>query len=240
MQITKNSKGFSKQIQNMFSAIAPRYDFLNKLLSFGLDSYWRKRAIKKLNPQPGQTILDLATGTADIAIEIAREISPKTAKIIGVDFSPEMLVYGNKKIKAAKFEETIELLEGKAESLEFKDHTFDSLAVAFGVRNFSDLEKGLLEMYRVLKPNGSAVILEFSFPKSLFLKRIYKFYFNKVLPLIGNLISRHNEAYTYLPQSVGQFPSGSELINILEKIGFKKANSRQLTFGIVTMYNAIK
>ncbi len=240
MQIIRNTGNFSQQIQNMFSAIAPRYDLLNKLLSFGMDSYWRKRAISILNPKPNQIILDLATGTADIAIEIAKKVSLGTVEIIGVDFSPKMLEFGNKKIKEANLDKTIKLMEGKAESLEFSDHTFDGLTVAFGVRNFSDLKKGLFEMHRVLKPNGSMVILEFSLPKNLILKKIYTVYFNKFLPLIGNLISGHKEAYTYLPESVGQFPSGSEFIKTLEKVGFQKVRYRQLTFGIVTMYNAIK
>lgn len=220
----------------MFDNIAANYDFLNHSLSFGMDYYWRRKAIKQLTNNP-KRILDVATGTADFAISACRI---KDVKITGIDISEGMINVGKEKIKKKGLGNRIDLQIADSENLTFSDNIFDAITAGFGVRNFENLEKGLSEMYRVLSPNGMVVILEPSKPKAFPLKQIYNIYFHKVLPFIGKLISKDNSAYTYLPNSVEEFPNGDKFIQHLKNIGFNNCKHIPLTFGIVDLYVAIK
>lgn len=214
------------KIERMFSDIAPRYDLLNRLLSMGIDQRWRTAAIQKLAPRAGGVYLDVATGTGDVALEILRQ-TPK-AKVIGVDFAHQMLVMGLPKVKNT----AIRLGRGDALNLSFRDGTFDGATCAYGIRNFADLAKGLREINRVLKPGASIAILEFTTPSSPLMRGLYFFYFTRLLPFIGRLISGHPEAYTYLPMSVMDFPDVARLKTIFEECGFVDVAIAPLTFGI--------
>ncbi len=214
------------KIERMFSDIAPRYDLLNRLLSMGIDQRWRTTAIKKLVPRAGGIYLDVATGTGDVALEIFRQ-NPK-AKVIGVDFAHQMLVMGLPKVKNT----TIRLGRGDALNLSFRDNTFDGATCAYGIRNFSDLAKGLREINRVLKPGASIAILEFTTPSNTLMRSVYLFYFTRLLPFAGRIISGHPEAYTYLPTSVMDFPGETRLKEIFEDCGFVDVSVAPLTFGI--------
>jgi demethylmenaquinone methyltransferase/2-methoxy-6-polyprenyl-1,4-benzoquinol methylase len=225
------------QVADMFDNISPKYDLLNRVLSVGIDIYWRKCAIKKLKSAKPKLILDVATGTADFALE-ALELSPE--KVIGVDISEGMLRYGREKIKKKGLEGIIELHLGDSEGLKFDDNTFDAVIVSFGVRNFENLEKGLADMKRVLKPGGTLVVLEFSQPEHFPFKQIYNFYFKNILPLVGKLVSKDKSAYTYLPESVQQFPYGKAFTDILTKLEFKSVAADPLTFGISSIYTGKK
>lgn len=234
-QLLESSK--KQQVEEMFDSIAPKYDFLNRFLSLGIDRGWRKKAIATLKDSKPQYILDVATGTADLAIE-ALSLNP--VKITGVDISTLMLDEGKKKIATNGFSNQIELLKGDSESLQFKDNTFDAVTVAFGVRNFGQLQQGLNEMQRVLKPGGKMAILEFSKPSQFPFKQVYQFYFKYVLPTWGGIISKNKEAYTYLPASVQHFPEGEKFAAYLLKSGMKDIQIKPLTFGICSLYTAIK
>jgi len=227
------------QIQAMFNAVAPRYDFLNRILSIGYDRYWRKVAVNQFGNISNKTFLDVATGTADIALEIAKR-HPSALQVIGMDLSQSMLKLGSNKINENNLDKEIPLIPASAENIPLKDQIFDGAITAFGVRNFSDAQKGLLEMYRVLKPNGKIVVLEFSFPKYKLLKWLYRLYFEKILPITGRIISGHKTAYSYLPISVANFPQGEAFKELLENSGFKKVSLKTLTLGIVTLYTGIK
>jgi len=234
----KNQKeGKKQQVANMFNNISKNYDLLNHVLSLGIDIIWRKKAIKMLKEDQPKLILDIATGTGDFAIEA---LALKPEKIIGVDISEGMLNEGRKKIKQKKLTHLIDLQIGDSEKLLFEENKFDAVIVSFGVRNFENLEKGLADMYRVLKPGGKTVILEFSTPKKFPMKQAYSFYFKYILPQIGKVISKDNSAYTYLPESVKAFPDGNDFINILERVGFKNTQCKTLTFGISSIYIGIK
>ena len=222
-----------EQIAAMFNSISGKYDFLNHFLSLGIDILWRKRAVRLLTKHQPQLILDIATGTGDFAIE-ALSLKPK--KIIGVDISEVMLSVGREKLIKKNLTDKIELISGDSEVLPFEDNFFDAVIVSFGVRNFENLEKGLSDMLRVLKPGGKVVILEFSKPKSFPFKQLYQFYFQWILPKIGKLISKNHAAYTYLPDSVQAFPDGDDFLNILDKIGFQKNQCTPLTLGISSIY----
>jgi demethylmenaquinone methyltransferase/2-methoxy-6-polyprenyl-1,4-benzoquinol methylase len=226
-----------EQIAAMFNSISGKYDFLNHFLSLGIDILWRKRAVRLLTKYQPQLILDIATGTGDFAIE-ALSLKPK--KIIGVDISEGMLSVGREKLIKKNLTDKIELISGDSEVLPFEDNFFDAVIVSFGVRNFENLEKGLSDMLRVLKPGGKVVILEFSKPKSFPFKQLYKFYFQWILPKIGKLISKNHAAYTYLPDSVEAFPDGDDFLNILNKIGFQKNQCTPLTLGISSIYSGSK
>ena len=202
-----------EQVEIMFDAIAPKYDLLNRILSLGIDISWRKRVIQIIKKENSKFILDIATGTGDLGIALAKT---DTTKIIGLDLSEQMLSFGREKIKNNHLDSKIEMIKGDSEHLEFPDNHFDAVTAAFGVRNFGNLNKGLAEMYRVTKKDGNLVILEFSKPSNKFFKTIYYFYFCYVLPFIGKLISKDSRAYTYLPESVEAFPSGNEFVKILE------------------------
>ena len=226
-----------EQIAAMFNSISGKYDFLNHFLSLGIDILWRKRAVRLLKKHQPKLILDIATGTGDFAIE-ALSLNPE--KIIGVDISEGMLSVGREKLIKKNLTDKIELISGDSEFLPFEDNFFDAVIVSFGVRNFENLEKGLSDMLRVLKPGGKVVILEFSKPKSFPFKQIYQFYFQWILPKIGKLISKNHAAYTYLPHSVEAFPDGDDFLNILNKIGFQKNQCTPLTLGISSIYSGSK
>lgn len=226
-----------KQVATMFDNISGHYDFLNHFLSAGIDILWRKKAIKMLKSHQPKLILDIATGTGDFAIE-ALALNPD--KVIGVDISEGMLEVGRKKLIKKGLDQRIELQPGDSERLLFDDNKFDAVIVAFGVRNFENLEKGLKDMHRVLRSGGKVVILEFSKPVTFPFKQVYQFYFKWILPKIGRLISKDSSAYTYLPESVNEFPDGKRFVEILDKTGFKNTECKPLTLGISSIYTGIK
>lgn len=227
-----------EQVASMFNNISGTYDFLNHFLSLGIDVIWRKMAIKELLADKPANILDVATGTGDFAFEAIRILKP--SKITGVDISEGMLAIADEKIRKRKMQDIFEVRLGDSEKLLFDQDTFDAVTVAFGVRNFEDLEKGLSDMLRVLKPGGKAVILEFSKPKVFPVKQAYNFYFKYITPTIGKLFSKDSSAYTYLPESVAAFPDGKDFTAMMEKVGFKNTKYRPLTFGICSIYTGIK
>lgn len=230
-----NSK--KEQVAEMFDNISHRYDFLNHFLSLGIDKLWRKKAVSLLKADQPRIMLDVATGTGDFALE-ALKLNPE--KIYGIDISKGMLAMGEEKIRKQKKDHIIELKYGDSENIPFEDTYFDAITVAFGVRNFENLEQGLSEMKRVLKPGGKAVILEFSKPKVFPIKQIYNLYFHKILPFIGSKISKDSAAYTYLPESVAAFPEGKDFENILKKLSFKVHKTIPQFFGIASIYIAEK
>lgn len=226
-----------EQVAAMFNNIAGKYDFLNHFLSAGIDIVWRKKAVSLLKAEKPKLVLDIATGTADFAIETLR-LNPD--KIVGVDISEGMLAVGREKLAKRGLGQKIELQYGDSENLPFADNSFDAITVAFGVRNFENLAKGLAEMNRVLKPGGMAVVLEFSKPRSFPMKQLYQFYFKNILPVVGKIVSKDNAAYTYLPESVQAFPDGQDFINIFKEVGFKNIKWHSLTFGISSIYTGKK
>ncbi len=230
--------GKKAEVEQMFDKIAPRYDLLNRVLSLGIDVWWRKKAIGYLKPAKPAEILDVATGTADVALLMAKILKPR--RIVGIDIANQMLEFGRVKIKEAELQEVITLETGDSEHLRFETDTFDAVTVAFGVRNFENLEKGLAEMRRVLRPGGRVVILEFSKPHIFPFKQLYNSYFKYVLPLIGRLTSRDMRAYTYLFESVQAFPEGNHFTEILTKTGFNDPICERLTLGICSIYTATK
>jgi len=225
--------GKREQIAEMFDNVSPKYDFLNHLLSAGIDIYWRKRAIKLLKKEKPQTILDIATGTGDFAIE-ALALKPK--KIIGIDISEGMLAVGREKIKKIGMENVIDLRTGDSANLPLESNSFDAVIASFGVRNFENLLNGLTDMFRVMKPGGTCVVLEFSKPKTFPFKQLYNFYFRYILPIVGRMVSKDTAAYTYLPESVQAFPDGNDFLKIYEQAGFKDTKCIPLTFGICSIY----
>jgi demethylmenaquinone methyltransferase / 2-methoxy-6-polyprenyl-1,4-benzoquinol methylase len=224
-------------VRKMFNDIAPKYDFLNHFLSAGIDKRWRKKTINLLKPFQPKQILDIATGTGDLAIAA---LSLKPDHITGIDISEEMLMVAEKKLEQKKLSHIISLKQAASENLPFEDATFDAVMVAFGVRNFYDLNKGIQEIYRVLSKNGVAAILEFSMPLSFPMKQLYLFYFRRILPLIGKIVSNNKSAYTYLPETVISFPQGKEFTAILKKVGFSKTRAIRLSAGICSIYIAEK
>lgn len=226
-----------EQVAQMFNSISGRYDFLNHLLSLGIDKIWRKKAIKILAASKPKLMLDVATGTGDFAIQA---LSIKPEKVIGVDISEGMLEVGRKKIAQRGLSEKIELTLGDSENLPFPDNNFDAVTVGFGVRNFENLKKGLAEINRVMKPGATLVVLEFSRPTRFPFKQVYNFYFKFILPKIGRLVSRDKSAYTYLPESVEAFPDGERFLAILHETGFKNTACKPLTFGTSSIYTAQK
>lgn len=225
------------QIAKMFNNIAWRYDFLNHFLSFGTDHYWRRKAINLLKKEKPKFILDIATGTADLALA-AMKLNPE--KIYGIDISTDMLSIGREKIKKRNLSDKIELFEGDSEQMIFEDNKFDAVTVSFGVRNFQNLEKGLKEIHRVTKSGGTALILEFSQPTNKIIRSLYNFYSSKVTPKIGKAISKDDAAYAYLHESVNAFPYGENFVSILNKVGFIETEFIPLTFGVATIYIAKK
>ncbi|MBI9034947.1 MAG: bifunctional demethylmenaquinone methyltransferase/2-methoxy-6-polyprenyl-1,4-benzoquinol methylase UbiE [Bacteroidales bacterium] len=230
---TNSNIGKKEQVRTMFNSIAHRYDFLNHFLSMGIDKLWRKKVVKILATFNPQQILDIATGTGDLAIAIAK-LRPE--KIIGADISDNMLEVGRQKIAEKNLTHIISLENGDSENLRFENNTFDAITVAFGVRNFETLSKGLKEMHRVLHPNGKVIILEFSKPERFPVKQLYKFYFSSILPLLGKLISKDPGAYTYLPESVEKFPYGDQFLKQMKDAGFRNTFCKPLSFGIASIY----
>ena len=225
------------QVADMFNNIASRYDFLNHFLSLGIDKGWRKKAIAEVASVKPRKILDVATGTGDLAIA-ASKIGPE--HITGIDIAEQMLEVGRKKIDNLNLSSMIALQSGDSEALPFASGSYDAVMCAYGVRNFEHLEAGLKEMCRVMRTGGKLVILEFSHPKKFPVKQLYQFYFRYILPTLGKLVSKHSKAYTYLPESVMAFPEGKVFCETLLKCGFSEAKARPLTFGITTLYTAVK
>lgn len=238
MTVTPYSSDGSKreQVEQMFDAISPKYDLLNRLFSMGIDQRWRRLVIRSVGEEPTDRLLDVATGTADLAILAAKTVK----EVIGIDISEGMLSHGRTKVKDRGLEDRITLQQADSIALPFDDARFDAVTVAFGVRNFEDLERGLSEMFRVLRPGGRLFVLEFSKPQRTPMRQLFRFYFHRVMPLIGRLVSKDNAAYTYLPESVDAFPQGKAFEEVLNTCGLKEINSRLLTFGVATLYMARK
>jgi demethylmenaquinone methyltransferase/2-methoxy-6-polyprenyl-1,4-benzoquinol methylase len=225
------------QVADMFNNIAGKYDFLNHFLSLGIDKSWRRKAIAAISVIRPKVILDVATGTGDLAIE-ASKLSPE--KIIGIDIAIQMLNVGRQKLQEANLSGIITLETGDSEVLRFDNNYFDAITCAYGVRNFDNVSKGLSEMYRVIRFGGKLAILEFSHPARFPIKQGYQLYFKYILPLLGKIVSKHSKAYTYLPESVKAFPEGKQFCRMLEDVGFKNVKANPLTFGITTLYTADK
>ncbi|TMM56167.1 bifunctional demethylmenaquinone methyltransferase/2-methoxy-6-polyprenyl-1,4-benzoquinol methylase UbiE [Maribacter algarum] len=229
--------GKKEQVTKMFDTISKNYDGLNRVISFGIDLKWRRRVVAILKKKKPQSILDIATGTGDLAIKM---VETGAEKIVGLDISPGMLEVGKNKVNDKKLHETIEMIVGDSENLSFEENTFDAVTVAFGVRNFETLEKGLSEIHRVLKPSGTFVILETSVPTKTPYKQGYNFHCKYILPFVGRLFSKDRSAYTYLSESAAVFPHGENFNNILRKIGFIEVENKPQTFGVASIYVATK
>jgi len=229
--------GKKSEVQAMFDSIASNYDFLNHFLSFGIDIIWRKRLIRELKKSNPTSVVDIATGTADLALMAVKKGIPR---VTGIDLSEKMIEVGNEKILKKSLQEKIKLITGDAEALPFSNNSFDAAMVAFGVRNFENLGKGLQDISRVLKPGGSLFILEFSRPERFPIKQLYHFYSFNILPLIGRVVSRDSRAYTYLPESINEFPFGNLMKGIMEENGFSQCRFIPLSFQIATIYIGIK
>ena len=223
-----------EQVAGMFDSIAYRYDFLNRFLSAGIDITWRKNALKELKKLNPKKILDVATGTADVAIMATNSLHPE--KIIGIDISDGMLDFGRKKIERLKLGKVIELVNGDSETINFADNSFDAVTVAFGVRNFQNLEKGLGEIKRVLRPGGKLVVLEFSKPKTVGIKQLYNVYMKLVAPGMGKLFSKNRNAYKYLDESIKKFPEGKNFTTILDNLGYRNTYCKPQSLGICSIY----
>ena len=222
-----------EEVAEMFDSISKRYDFLNHFLSLGIDKLWRKKAIRILAKEQPKSILDIATGTGDFALAA---LKLKPARVVGLDLSAGMLDVGRQKMKKKKVDHIIEMMQGDSENLPFDDNTFDAFTVGFGVRNFENLERGLTEMLRVLRPGGTGIILEFSKPKKFPVKQYYKFHSKYIIPKLGSAISKDKAAYSYLPESVAAFPEGQAFLDILTKVGYVKLESKLVSGGIATIY----
>ncbi len=230
-----NQTGKKEEVEQMFDQIAHSYDFLNHFFSLGIDIIWRKRAIKELKKYAPKKVLDVATGTADFAIQSVKS-NLQADEIIGVDISEGMLEVGRKKIKEKGIDHIIQLRRGDSEQLPFEEKTFDAYTVAFGVRNFENLELGMSDMLRVLKTGGVGVVLEFSKPTVFPIKQLFRFYFRFIMPTVGKWISKDSRAYTYLPESVDAFPSGSAFLDVMKKVGYTNTRMIRLAGGIATIY----
>jgi demethylmenaquinone methyltransferase/2-methoxy-6-polyprenyl-1,4-benzoquinol methylase len=228
----------SENVEAMFNSIASKYDFLNHFLSLGIDKSWRRRLVKQLAKNNPKQVLDIATGTGDLAIQLTKH--HQTVNIVGVDISENMLNIGREKIWRRQLEDKIKLKQANSMDLPFADSEFDAAMVAFGVRNFEDLSKGIAEIYRVLKAGGSFYVLEFSMPSKFPMANLYRFYFRKVLPFVGGIVSGSKSAYTYLPESVFAFPEKDKFVEIMSSVGFKNCSYRRLTFGVASIYVGYK
>ncbi|PWU01729.1 MAG: bifunctional demethylmenaquinone methyltransferase/2-methoxy-6-polyprenyl-1,4-benzoquinol methylase UbiE [Bacteroidetes bacterium] len=227
-----------QQVAAMFDKIAFRYDFLNRFLSAGIDIRWRKKALKQLIQEKPKMVLDVATGTGDMAIMACELLHPD--KVVGIDISPKMLDLGREKLLKHGLSQRVDLQVGDSETINFPDHTFDAVTVAFGVRNFENLEKGIAEIYRVLKPEGKLVILEFSKPKITGIKQLYNLYMGKIAPELGKLFCKNKDAYQYLNNSVQRFPERQDFLNILKNTGFTNTSCKNLSLGICSIYCGVK
>ena len=226
-----------ENIKQMFDNIASSYDFLNHFFSFGIDHVWRRKVVKILKPLKPLSIIDIATGTGDLAI---REVKLNPEKIVGIDISGNMIKIGEEKVLARKLDNIISFIQADSAEIPFAENTFEAATVAFGVRNFEDLDKSLSEIFRVLKKNGLLAVLEFSMPEIFPFKQFYKFYLNRIIPLIGKIISKDVKAYSYLPVSIKAFPSGEKFLDHIRKAGFTKTRQHRLTFGVASVYIGTK
>ena len=226
-----------EKVQEMFNGIAPKYDLLNHLLSMGIDKSWRRKAMRELEGGRRRTVLDIACGTGDFSIEALRH---GVERVVGADISENMLAVAREKAREKGLEDRLEFRYGDSENLDFEDGTFDAVTVAFGVRNFEHLERGLAEMCRVLRPGGKVVVLEFSTPERFPMKQLYRFYFKQILPRVGGFVSGDRKAYEYLPASVFAFPQGDRFLQIMRSCGYRNVAQRRLTFGIASLYTGEK
>jgi demethylmenaquinone methyltransferase / 2-methoxy-6-polyprenyl-1,4-benzoquinol methylase len=229
-----------EQVSQMFDNIAANYDFLNHFLTLGIDKIWRRKMIKEVGMVQPKLILDVATGTGDVALNTLKQLKDKDLHIVGLDISPEMLNVGKEKINTEGVSDRIDMVVGDSENLPFENNKFDAITVAFGVRNFEDLARGLSEMQRVLKPNGKLVVLEFSKPRLFPFRQLFNFYFKNILPTIGKLTSKDPRAYSYLYESVQTFPDGTDFLTVLQKTGYINTQCTTLTLGICSIYTAFK
>lgn len=227
-----------EQVTEMFDRIAPAYDKLNHMLSFNMDRLWRRRMVRMASAAAPRSIIDIATGTGDLAVALARR-NPAAA-VTGVDISPEMVRYGQEKMRRKGLDDRVTLEVGDAERLRFGDGGFDTAAVSFGIRNFGDIAAGLGEMFRVLRPGGEVFIMEFSVPSWWLFRKVYRFYFHRILPLVGGLVSRDREAYKYLPASVDEFPDKALFLRMMSEAGFTDNSARALMNGIAYIYKGKK
>lgn len=230
-------KSKKEEVTEMFDNISAKYDFLNHFLSLGIDHLWRRKAVKKLQHLKPKRILDLATGTGDFAIAL---LALKPTQVIGMDISPGMLSVGKKKMHSKKVEHIIDMQLGDSENMPFEEGYFDAITVGFGVRNFENLEKGLLEMLRVTRKGGKIIILEFSKPKRFPIKQVFGFYSKVVIPFLGKRISKDEKAYAYLPESVEAFPEGKAMVDLLKSLGYQHVQSTLVSGGIATIYSGVK
>jgi demethylmenaquinone methyltransferase/2-methoxy-6-polyprenyl-1,4-benzoquinol methylase len=240
-KITPYQSGENKtgQVAEMFDNISPQYDRLNHLFSLGIDIRWRNKAIDVFKSSPPDHLLDVATGTADFAIQTARRLKGVNM-ITGIDISQGMLDVGRKKITNKELDQRIQLICADSQNLPFSDDTFDACTVGFGVRNFENLESGLREIRRVLKPGSKLVVLEFSKPSGFPMKQLFRLYFHHIMPVIGKIVSKDHRAYTYLPESVDHFPAGQEFIDVMRNCGFGEISEKRLSGGIATIYTGVK
>lgn len=234
MAINKVLSDRKKESYKIFDQIAPTYDLLNHLLSFGIDIYWRRLFLRQLPKGVHLKVLDLATGTGDVPLLLAKQ--KNIQHITGIDLSEKMIEFGNKKVKKSTLGKKINLHKGDAVHIPYEKNEFDLVTISFGIRNFSSCIDSLKDIHRVLKPHGRVLIMEFSIPQNKFIKSLYFFYFRHILPFIGNLISKHGDAYTYLNQTVEDFPYGANFLFLLEQAGFKRARLKKITFGVATLY----
>ena len=225
-----------EQVELMFDNISPKYDLLNRLFSLGIDQGWRRKVVRLLGQEPVDHLLDVATGTADLAIMASK----KAKRVTGIDISEGMLSRGREKVKHNSLSDRIELMKADSAALPFAEGTFNAVTVAFGVRNFEELETGLSEMHRVLVTGGRLFVLEFSRPQRTPFRQLFRFYFHRVMPFVGRIVSKDSTAYTYLPQSVDAFPEGPDFLKLLQKVGFKETRAQGLTGGIASLYIARK
>lgn len=228
----------TEQVQEMFDSIAPAYDFMNRAMTFGIDKLWRAKAVKLIKKHNPESILDVATGTGDLAIKLARSLKPKT--ITGIDLSQGMIEIGRKKVEEAGFSQIISLQQGDCLSLPFEDAQYDCVTVAYGVRNFERLDAGYREMLRVLRPGGMLCVIELSTPTSVVVKPLYRFYTRCIIPLVGRLVSKDVRAYSYLPESIAAVPQGDDMLQLMKDAGFDNCRFKALTFGTCTIYTAYR
>lgn len=233
-----DSRCKTEQVQEMFDSIAPAYDFMNRAMTFGIDKLWRAKAVKLIGRQSPKAILDVATGTGDLAIKLAKTLNIE--KVTGIDLSEGMINVGRKKVIDAGLSNKIELVQGDCLALPFADDNFDCITVAYGVRNFERLEAGYKEMLRTLKKGGMLCVIELSTPTSPIVRPIYKFYTRHIIPFVGRLVSKDVRAYSYLPESIAAVPQGNEMLALMQNAGFADCKYRPLTFGTCTIYTAFK
>ncbi len=233
-----DSRDKAEQVREMFDAIAPAYDFMNRAMTFGIDKLWRRSAVRLLSDRTHDDILDIATGTGDLAIRLARTLDPVT--VVGVDLSEEMIEIGRRKVAAEGLDEIVTLGPGDCMQLPFPDSSFDAVTCAYGVRNFADIEAGYREMYRVLRPGGTVVILELSTPRSGIVRPFYNLYTRHVIPAVGRMVSKDVRAYSYLPESIAAVPQGERMCALLSGAGFTSPRAIPLTLGTCTIYTAEK